>query len=67
MSRKIKKICEYRDDYRGSKKQVKKHVCRVSHIGRKHLKKKDRFNKRECANKFYQRRFNEEMTSAKHQ
>ena len=39
MSRKIKKAREYRDDYRESKRQVKKHVYRASRTGRKHLKK----------------------------
>ena len=65
MSRKTKKTREYRDDYRELKKQVKKHVCRVSRINREHLRKKDCFNKRECANKLYQRRFDKEMTSVK--
>ena len=65
MSRKIKKIREYCDDYRESKKQVKKHVCRVSRTDRKHLKKKNRLDERECADKLYQRRLDEEMTSAK--
>ena len=40
MSRKTKETREYRDDYRESKKQVKKYVWRVSHIDREHLKKK---------------------------
>ena len=40
MSRKIKKVHEYRNDYRESKKQVKKHVCRASRTDREHLKKK---------------------------
>ena len=65
MSRKIKKVREYRDDYRESKRQVKKHICRASCTDRKHLKKKDRLNERECANKLYQRRSDEKMTSAK--
>ena len=32
MSQKIKKIYEYYDDYRESKKQVKKHIHRISCI-----------------------------------
>ena len=62
MNRKIKKAREYRDGYRGPKKQVKRHVCRVSRTDRKHLKKKNRLDERECADKLYQRRFNEKMT-----
>ena len=65
MSRKIKEVHEYRDDYRKLKKQVKRHVCRASHTDRKHLKKKDRFDERECADKLYQRCSDEEITSAK--
>ena len=65
MNRKIKKIREYRDDYRGSKRQVKKHMCRTLYTNRKHLKKKNRFDERECANKLYQRRFDEKMMSAR--
>ena len=65
MNRKTKKAREYRDGYRGSKKQVKKHVCRASRTDRKHLKKKDRLNERKCADKLYQRRFDEKMTSAR--
>ena len=65
MSRKIKKVREYCDDYRELKKQIKKHVCRASRTDRKHLKKKDRFDERKCADKLYQRRFDEEMTSAR--
>ena len=53
MSRKIKRVREYRDGYLESKKQIKKHVCRVSHTDREHLKKKNCFNERECANKLY--------------
>ena len=53
MNQKTKEIREYRDDYRESKKQVKKHVCRVSRTDRKHLKKKDRLDERKCANKLY--------------
>ena len=45
--------------------KLKKHVCRASRTSRKHLKKKNRFDERECANKLYQRRSDEEMTSAK--
>ena len=66
MNRKTKEAREYRDNYRESKKQVKKHICRASRTNRKHLKKKDRFNKRKCADKLYQRCFNEKMTSARH-
>ena len=44
MSRKIKKTREYRNDYRESKRQVKKYVCRASRTNRKHLKKKDRLD-----------------------
>ena len=65
MHRKIKKIREYHDDYRESKRQIKKHVYRILYIDRKHLKKKNRFNKREYTNKLYQQCFNEKMTSAK--
>ena len=61
MNRKIKKIREYRDDYRESKKQIKRHVYQVSCINREHLKKKNRFNERGCADKLYQRRFDEEI------
>ena len=66
MNRKIKEIREYRDDYRGSKKQIKRHMCRASRTDREHLKKKDRFDERECADKLYQRHFNKKMTSARH-
>ena len=65
MNRKTKKTRKYRDDYRGPKRQVKKHVCRASHTDRKHLKKKDRLDERRCVDKLYQRRSDEEMTSAK--
>ena len=65
MNRKIKRACEYHNDYRESKKQVKKHVCRTLCTDREHLKKKDRFNERKCADKLYQRRFNEKITSAR--
>ena len=44
MNRKIKKAREYRDNYRESKRQVKRHVYRVSRTDRKHLKKKNRFD-----------------------
>ena len=64
-SRKIKKTREYRNCYRELKKQVKKHVCRASYTDRKHLKKKNRFDERECINKLHQRHFNEKMTTAK--
>ena len=65
MNRKIKKTREYRNDYRESKKQVKKHMYRTSYIDRKYLKKKDRFNERKCANKLYQRRSNKKTTFAR--
>ena len=65
MNRKIKEVREYRDDYRESKEQVKKHVCRASRTDRKHLKKKNRFDERKCADKLYQRRLDEKMTSAR--
>ena len=65
MNRKIKETRENHDDYRESKKQIKKHIYRTSYTDRKHLKKKDRFNERKCANKLYQRRLNEKMTSAR--
>ena len=39
MSRKTKEVREYCNDYRGLKKQVKKHVCRASRTDREHLKK----------------------------
>ena len=65
MSRKIKKAREYRDGYRESKKQIKRHVCRASRTGREHLKKKNRFDERECADKLYQRFSDEKMTSAR--
>ena len=65
MNRKIKEVREYSDDYRGSKEQVKRHVCRTSRTDREHLKKKNRFDERECADKLYQRRLDEKMTSAK--
>ena len=66
MNRKIKETREYRDDYRESKRQIKKHSCRVSCTNQEYLKKKNHFNERECANKLYQRRFNEKMTFTKH-
>ena len=65
MSRKIKRAREYRDDYRGSKKQVKRYVCRASRTDREHLKKKDRLDERKCVDKLYQRYFDEEMTFAR--
>ena len=65
MNRKIKKVREYCDDYRESKRQIKRHECRASHTGRKHLKKKNCFDERKYVNKLYQRRFDEEMTSAR--
>ena len=65
MNRKTKRAREYRGDYRGPKGQVKKHMCRASRTDRKHLKKKDRLDERECANKLYQRRSDEKMTSAR--
>ena len=65
MNRKIKEAREYRDDYRELKEQVKKHVCRTSHTDRKHLKKKNRFDERGCADKLYQRRLDEKMTFAR--
>ena len=40
-------------------------MCRVSRTDREHLKKKNRFDERECADKLYQRRFDKEMTFAK--
>ena len=52
MNRKIKKTREYRDGYRESKRQIKKHVYRTSYTDRKHLKK-DRFDERRCADKLY--------------
>ena len=67
MNRKIKKVREYRDDYRKSKKQIKKHVCRDSCTDREHLKKKNRFDERGCVDKLYQQRFDEEITSARRQ
>ena len=66
MNRKIKRVREYRDDYRESKKQIKKHVCRASRTDRKHLKKKNRLDERECADKLYQRRSDKKMTFARH-
>ena len=65
MNRKIKEAREYRDNYRESKKQVKKHVCRASRTDRKHLKKKNRFDERRCADKLYQQHSNEKMTFVK--
>ena len=65
MNRKIKEIRKYRDDYRGLKRQVKRHVYRASRTDRKHLKKKDRLDERECTDKLYQQRFDEEMTFAR--
>ena len=66
MNRKIKKAREYCNDYRESKKQAKKHMCRVSRTDREHLKKKNCFDKRGYADKMYQQCFNEKITSAKH-
>ena len=40
-------------------------MCRASRTDREHLKKKNRFDERECADKLYQRRFDEKMTFAK--
>ena len=65
MNRKIKRTREYRDGYRELKKQVKKHMYRVSRIDRKHLKKKNRLDERKCADKLYQRRSDKKMTFAK--
>ena len=65
MSPKIKKACEYCDDYRRSKRQVKKHMYRVLRTDREYLKKKNCFNERKCADKLYQRRFNKKITFAK--
>ena len=65
MNRKIKKICEYRDDYCNSKKQVKRHMCRISCTDRKLSKKKNHFDERKYADKLYQRRFDKEIKSAK--
>ena len=42
-------------------------MCRTSYTDRKHLKKKNRFNKRKCINKLHQRCFNEKMTITKYQ
>ena len=49
MNRKIKEAREYHDDYRELKKQIKKHVCRVSYTDRKHLKTKNHLDERRCA------------------
>ena len=65
MNRKIKEVREYRDGYRGSKEQVKRHVYQASCTDREHLKKKNRLDERKCANKLYQRRSDEKMTSAR--
>ena len=65
MSQKIKKVREYRNDYRELKRQIKKHVYRISYTDRKHLKKKNRFDERRCADKLYQQHFNKKMTSAR--
>ena len=67
MNRKIKRICKYCDDYDELKKQIKKYVYRVLYIDRKHLKKKNCFNERECADKLYQQRFNTKISFAKRQ
>ena len=40
-------------------------MCRASRTNRKHLKKKNHFDERRCANKLYQRHFDEEITSAR--
>ena len=53
MNRKTKEVREDRDDYQELKKQVKRHVCRVSCTDRKHFKKKNRLDERECADKLY--------------
>ena len=53
--------------YRESKKQIKKHVCRVLYMNRKYLTKKNRFDEREYADKLYQQCFNEKIKSAKYQ
>ena len=54
MNRKIKKTRKYYDDYRESKKQIKKYIYRVSYTDREHLKKKNRLDERKCADKLYQ-------------
>ena len=41
-------------------------MYQISRTNRKHLKKKNRFDERECADKLYQRRFNEKIIFAKH-
>ena len=40
-------------------------MYQISYTDWEHLKKKDRFNKQECANKLYQRYSDEEMKSAR--
>ena len=65
MNRKTKEVREYRNDYHESKRQVKRYVCRASRTDRKHLKKKNRLDERECADKLYQQRFDEKMTFIK--
>ena len=40
-------------------------MCRISRTDRKHLKKKNRLNERRCADKLYQQRSDEKMTSAR--
>ena len=42
-------------------------MYRVSCTDRKYLRKKNRFDERECADKLYQRRFDEKMMFAKRQ
>ena len=54
MSREIKEVCKYCDDYCELKEQTKNHVYRISCTDQNHLKKKDRFNEQEYANKLYQ-------------
>ena len=65
MNRKIRKVCEYRDYYCKSKKQVKNSMYETSYTDRKHLKKKNRFEERRCADKLYQRHFTRDITLTK--
>ena len=52
MSRKIKEIREYRDDYHKSKKQIKRYMYRILYTYREHLRKK-RLDERKCVDKLY--------------
>ena len=65
MNRNFEKVRKYYDDYDELKDQVKKHVYRILYTDREHLKKKNCFNERRCANKLYQQHFDKKMIFAR--